>query len=229
MTTHYQKIQALGNKMAANLTSMGVESTFSEGGLTLADKILAINYFKNGTFLTASKTIGQKNDTINLIAMYLQDGVAQPGKTIKYYTAEDTILSSRTLNGSHEYLRDNYFMDISTMTAERMYIGNGANGNYIQFTSSKIHFYGYKEGDEYSYDGGVIHIKNGILTYTNNGVSHDVDISEYQSTRYFSGGEGVTLGECTALATTNSDGYATYTYTFGGKGLLHFIAELVES
>jgi len=72
--TLYQNIQTLGNRMAENLTTMGVESTFNEGGLTLANKILQINKFNDGILLTAEKDIIQTSNTDRLIAVHLQDG-----------------------------------------------------------------------------------------------------------------------------------------------------------
>ena len=43
MTTHIDNIQALGEKIVENLNTMGVEAEFSDGALTLADKILDID------------------------------------------------------------------------------------------------------------------------------------------------------------------------------------------
>lgn len=82
MTTHYEKIQALGNRMVTNLAAKGVSSQFSDGGLTLADKILDINQFNDGVFLTANKNIGQPSDVINFSAMVIKDGMFQVGKPV---------------------------------------------------------------------------------------------------------------------------------------------------
>ena len=84
MTTHYQKIQALGNKMVSNLESMGVSANFNDGGMTLADKILEIQHFDNGLKLYADKNIGKIGDEINLYALVLKDNIAQSGKTILF-------------------------------------------------------------------------------------------------------------------------------------------------
>ena len=42
MTSHIDKIRALGERMVGNLNAMGVSASFSDGALTLADKILDV-------------------------------------------------------------------------------------------------------------------------------------------------------------------------------------------
>ena len=73
MTTHYQKILALGTKMAENLTTMGVPSQFSEGGLTLADKILEIRSMSDGIFLFGRDDIIQTGGTARFSGVCLDD------------------------------------------------------------------------------------------------------------------------------------------------------------
>lgn len=85
MTTHYQKIQALGNRMASNLETMGVSASFNDGGLTLADKILMIQHFTNGLLLYGDKDIIQTSETVNLSAVLLKDGKAVSGETITFF------------------------------------------------------------------------------------------------------------------------------------------------
>ena len=101
MTTHYQKIQALGNKMVSNLESMGVSANFNDGGMTLADKILEIQHFDNGLKLYADKNIGQIGDEINLYALVLKDNIAQSGKTILFKGLVNSTGTTKTVTGNN--------------------------------------------------------------------------------------------------------------------------------
>ena len=56
MTTHIEKIQALGNKMVENLNKQGVSASFEDGGMTLANKILDIKPFTTTISLSADYT-----------------------------------------------------------------------------------------------------------------------------------------------------------------------------
>ena len=56
MTTHIEKIQALGNKMVENLNKQGVSASFEDGGMTLANKILDIKPFTTTISLTSDYT-----------------------------------------------------------------------------------------------------------------------------------------------------------------------------
>ncbi len=78
----YQNIQALGNRMVSNLTAKGVSAQFSDGGLTLADKILDINQFNDGVFLASDKKIGQSSNTVHLSAMVVDDGMFKVGEPV---------------------------------------------------------------------------------------------------------------------------------------------------
>lgn len=78
----YENIQVLGNRMASNLSAMGVSASFSDGGLTLADKILEINRFTDGLLLSVDKDIAQSSNTMNFTAVYLQNGNVVSGKEV---------------------------------------------------------------------------------------------------------------------------------------------------
>lgn len=56
MTTHIEKIQALGNKMVENLNKQGVSASFEDGGMTLANKILDIKPFTTTISLSSNYT-----------------------------------------------------------------------------------------------------------------------------------------------------------------------------
>ena len=84
MTTHFEKIQALGNKMVSNLQSMGVSASFNDGGLTLADKILDIQHFDNGILVYSDMAIAQSGDSVNLYALVLDGGVGVANQTVTF-------------------------------------------------------------------------------------------------------------------------------------------------
>ena len=84
----YENIQALGNRMVSNLTAKGVSAQFSDGGLTLADKILDINAFNDGVFLASDKKIAQSSNTVHLSAMVVDDGMFKVGEPV---TIEDRV------------------------------------------------------------------------------------------------------------------------------------------
>ena len=56
MTTHIEKIQALGNKIVENLNKQGVSASFEDGGMTLANKILDIKPFTTTISLSSDYT-----------------------------------------------------------------------------------------------------------------------------------------------------------------------------
>lgn len=237
MTSLYQNIQTLGNKMAANLTTMGVESSFSEGGLTLADKILDINYFKDGVILSGDKTIEQSGNVVSLTAMVLVDGVFQIGKTILF---EGVPASTTTVTGDvsplAQDLGGNYWT-ISSTTGGEVYFGTSSF--WIGFTKTstgwEVTRSGYTpaktiSGDKLTYIGGGIVInENGntldLSTLTNSSAEGIASWHPYTLYGYY---YGTTKIDVLATAVTNSDGIATADYTCTGAGKKTFRARVIE-
>lgn len=98
MTSLYDRIQTLGNKMVANLAAKGVSAQFSDGGLTLADKILEINTFNDGVFLAADKMIAQSSNTIHLSSMVVDEGMFKVGEHI---SIEDKVNTTPIYTKTH--------------------------------------------------------------------------------------------------------------------------------
>lgn len=219
MTTHYQKIQALGNRMAENLTIMGVPSQFDEGGLTLADKILEISgRVTSGIILYADKKIAQSGDTANLYALVLNDNIAVSGETVRFYS--DIHLRSETCSQS-DSLYDDYYTSSSKSGVQYDFIGS--NDKYIRYNSTTINiFYGSQWSSDFRYTG-EFHIKEGVLTYYDSGgVSHTVDVSMVDTTSINS--NPITVYYNWVEVTTEDDGVATYEYDCTGSGLREFYA-----
>ena len=225
MTTHYQKIQALGNRMASNLETMGVSASFNDGGLTLADKILEINKFITGVLLSVDKPIEQSSNTINFTALVLKEGVAEAGKKVHFkgvYTNEITISSS----SSNVDLGENGW--IITLTGGTAKIGTLSKLLHITKTSS-----GYNvgvqsagtttnlQGSYVYYDGSskILYSDVAYLDLSNASGIDQVDFTNLYSADSTFG----TIGGVVRLplyATTNSYGVATATYTCEGAGEL---------
>lgn len=220
MTTHYEKIQALGNRMASNLETMGVSASFGDGGLTLADKILQIQRFTNGLLLYADKSIIQIDDTVNLYALLLEDGKAISGETIKFDFG--TIVSSKQVSLGDD-LYDDYYVESSKTGSNYDFIGTGHSG-FIQFNSSIIKTYVTSFSPEVTYNGEPFHIKNGVLTYKDTSdVERTIDVSAIDTSKAYAGA-ACTIHYHWIEATTGSDGVATVSYTGKGAGVLNIKA-----
>ena len=219
MTTHYQKIQALGNRMAENLTIMGVPSQFDEGGLTLADKILEISSrVTSGIIFYGDKKIAQSEDTANLYALVLDDNIAVSGETVRFHA--DTTLRTVTINYNGDWIGDDYW--VSTSSSDTCWIGGGRG--FIQFNSTTIKIFTSSWSPEYSYTG-KFHIKDGVLTYTDtNDETQTIDVSGLNLTKAYGATDPFTVDYYWVESTTGSDGVATYAYTCTGSGLREFYA-----
>lgn len=216
MTTHYQKIQALGNRMASNLETMGVSASFNDGGLTLADKILQIQHFTDGLLLFADKKIEQVGttqspNTITLSALLIENGKAKSGETVMFY-------------GNWNVRQEK----ISTQSYT-VYTVDG-DGEF-SFTGIEIRV---NQGVDYSVGLGSastfkITISNSTFSFAINGSSDTIYGFTYDSTKPL---EIWIPIEATNISnkfgysdTTDSSGIATCEYTCTGAGLKTITAE----
>ena len=222
MTTHYQKIQALGNRMAENLTLMGVPSQFDEGGLTLADKILEIrDRFTSGILLYADKKIAQTGDTVKLYSLFLKDEIPQSGKTIRFIGDG---LSTTVTKGEFEKIDGNHFYFNSPPSGSTFTLGRN---NCIIFDHNSFTVLKDMVDTNYYTNGGVIRIKDKTVYYTdNNGVSQALDtgLSYLNEVRFVNNitPSFTILGY--AEAVTGDDGVACVQYSCTGSGLREFYA-----
>ena len=203
MTTHYQKIQALGERMASNLETMGVSASFSDGGLTLADKILQIQHFTDGLLLFADKKIEQAGttqspNTITLSALLIEDGKAKSGEKIT--TDSYTVY---TVDGDGEF----------SFTGMKIIVNQGMD--YSTGIGSASTF--------------KITISNSTFSFAINGNPGTIYGFTYDSTKPL---EIWVPIEATNISnkfgysdTTDSRGIATYEYTCTGAGLQSITAK----
>lgn len=233
MTTHYQKIQALGNKMVSNLESMGVSANFNDGGMTLADKILEIQHFDNGLKLYADKNIGQIGDKINLYALVLKDNIAQSGKTILFKGLVNSTGTTKTFNvNSINIIGDKYeitsFPNLSI--GSKVYLDKdhkiwlvhpspmaGYYGTVLQFLNQTE-----KDVNETGALTKIV-VENNTLTYWVNGIygatidfknnGYDRDLSVITTEN-----NTLTITDYSVYGVTGNNGIANVTYTCSGVG-----------
>lgn len=229
MTTHYQKIQALGNKMVSNLESMGVSANFNDGGMTLADKILEIQHFDNGLKLYADKNIGQIGDEINLYALVLKDNIAQSGKTILFKGLVNSTGTTKTFNAnSTNIIGDKYeitsFPDLSN--GSKVYLDKdhkiwlvhmgGDYGTVLQFLSQN------EQGTNGTGTLSKIVVENNTLTYWVSGYSVTINFKNGGYDRDLSvittENNTLTITDYSVYGVTGNNGIANVTYTCSGVG-----------
>ena len=230
MTTHYQKIQALGNKMVSNLESMGVSANFNDGGMTLADKILEIQHFDNGLKLYADKNIGQIGDKINLYALVLKDNIAQSGKTILFKGLVNSTGTTKTFNAnSINIIGDKYeitsFPNLSI--GSKVYLDKdhkiwlvhmgGDYGTVLQFlnqTEKDVNGTGaltkiVVENNTLTY--WVNGIYGATIDFKNNGYDRDLSVITTENNT-------LTITDYSVYGVTGNNGIANVTYTCSGVG-----------
>lgn len=223
MTTHYEKIQALGNRMASNLETMGVSASFGDGGLTLADKILQIQHFTDGLLLWADKDIIQTGDTVNVYALLLDERKAVSGETILFNGLETTqtlVVNTETSVGN------NYrFTNIPTLTdySQKIYLNEEQTVYLTKGNQRDLFIWVPSTPSAYAIpidDGSPICVENGIIKLKSNGADWTYDASSTNTNKITSTISDVTITE-TMQGTTGSDGVATVSYTGVGAGNLN--------
>ena len=229
MTTHYQKIQALGNKMVSNLESMGVSANFNDGGMTLADKILEIQHFDNGLKLYADENIGQIGDEINLYALVLKDNIAQSGKTILFKGLVNSTGTTKTFNAnSINIIGDKYeitsFPNLSI--GSKVYLDKDHKIWLIRmegYYSTVLQFLNQTEKDVNG-TGTLtkIVVENNTLTYWVNGNVATIDFKNNGYDRDLSvittENNTLTITDYSVYGVTGNNGIANVTYTCSGVG-----------
>ena len=221
MTTHYEKIQALGNRMASNLETMGVSASFGDGGLTLADKILQIQHFTDGLLLWADKDIIQIDDTVNVYALLLDERKAVSGETILFNGLETT----QTLVANTETTVSNCYKltNVTLSGSDRIYL-NEEQSIYLYSAVGNLML--YDGGSRYlTISNEIISVENGIITVyaLETGEKKTVDATSTNTNKITSTLSDVTIAE-TMQGTTGSNGVATVSYTGKGTGVLNIQA-----
>jgi len=248
MTTHYQKIQALGNRMVTNLAAKGVSAQFSDGGLTLADKILEINQFNDGVFLASDKKIAQSSNTVHLSAMVVDEGMFKVGEpviiedmvnTTPIYTKtkinEDPTLPD-TLNdnigsgrwaltfGSYSGSADAPFILVRTSEYDELTISKTSTGFDIE---SNISYEGSTDYLEGSLTGSILYYCEGEL-FTDTGDSlieewFNVNDFNMSIAQYVEG--SVSLYRIYGGGITGDSGAVSGIYTCSGAGKKEIVAK----
>jgi len=216
MTTHYQKIQALGNRMASNLETMGVSASFNDGGLTLADKILQIQHFTSGLKVYADKSIAQSEDTVNVSALLMEDGKAVSGERVIF----EGVDSEFTLNTNMNIATD-YMIVLNTISIS---FGSSSNVQLRIIYANGSWMWQIDSGSWTTMGINIIFIEDHAVKYydTDNVLQTVPDYSAY----LMSGSSGgPTVYPMSMIGVTNSSGVASVSYTCTGAGLLEVTAK----
>lgn len=229
MTTHYEKIQALGNRMASNLETMGVSASFNDGGLTLADKILQIQHFNDGLLLYADKNIIQTGDTVNLYALLLEDGIPQSNAEIEFFVKGNSpTLRTLTADTDNDVSPKYSFASMPTFSdsSERVYLDADHSIYLLKYGSNQVQLCIGRSSTVCTPGITSISLDNNILTFTGNGGTVNADVSDKDMSVIYSDVSGVTINDYYSVytAVTNSCGVATVSYTGKGAGLLNIKA-----
>ena len=245
--TLYQNIQTLGNKMATNLTTMGVPSTFNEGGLTLADKILEIEKFNNGLLLSADKNIGQNTDTIHLTAMLIQNSTFKIGvpliiedkvNTTPIYTktySNADIASPDLIDESIGCSRWFLMFDEYTGSGDAPFAQvRNSHGDYFRVTPTST---GFEITANCSLDvghysatltGTILYYCNGVIftDTTDSSIITDYTVTDFEidTLHYLEG--GVDFYRIYGGGITDDSGVVTGVYKCTGAGKKEFVARL---
>jgi len=101
--THIERLEKLGNKLVTNLNTMGVNAKFSDGALTLADKILNISTMQFEVLLSISVPSEVKIDEqINIT------GYANCYYEDTYLNISDEPLANKEITIRVDYKTDGY-------------------------------------------------------------------------------------------------------------------------
>lgn len=229
MTTHYEKIQALGNRMASNLETMGVSASFSDGGLTLADKILQIQHFTDGLLLWGDKDIIQTGDTVNFCALLLDDKKGVSGETIVFYDSNSVPISYDT-SGIHTINKNlgKSFMVHYEGDTELQFYDESNTGYSLVYKANKSLEITSSGSSQITWNNVEwVKMVNGVLS-DNNGNSFDLSSLVTNVILMHLVGTGSVYFDVVGVGVTDSNGVATVSYTGKGTGLLNIKAITTE-
>lgn len=218
MTTHYQKIQALGERMASNLETMGVSASFSDGGLTLADKILQIQRFNSGLMVYADKDIAQSGNTVNISALLMKNGKAVSGERVILKGLNSEV----TVGSTDVSINTDYMITLNTEATFSIRDSNNVYVIFMYYNNSWQIKIG--SGSFTPIGDGVVFIESGAVKYyDSNNVLQTV--SDFTGAVMNSSNGANNTAYPIWVGTTGSDGVVSKSYTCSGAGLLNITAE----
>lgn len=218
MTTHYEKIQALGNRMASNLETMGVSASFSDGGLTLADKILQIQRFNSGLMVYADKDIAQSGNTVNISALLMKNGKAVSGERVILKGLNSEV----TVGSTDVSINTDYMITLNTEATFNIRDSNNVYVIFMYYSNSWQIKIG--SGSSTPIGDGVVFIESGAVKYyDSNNVLQTV--SDFTGAVMNSSNGANNTAYPIWVGTTGSDGVVSKSYTCSGAGLKTITAE----
>ena len=217
--------------MVSNLEAMGVSASFSDGGLTLADKILEIQHQTKGIILSADKSIEQNPNKVTLSALVIDENehIVPDDTPVVWngvYTTTSWDIDEEELVWQAMQLAIGYWGLISTTPDTAFYMGHGSNYFTFYKTSTGWNIACKDNATSTSIPGNkLIHAGQGIISNGNgdyvdlatlNGSSASI-VSDWEPD-YCMGYIGVgTIDFYESSFTEN--GLAVYEYTCSGAGL----------
>ena len=193
----------------------------------------AILYEKPSLSLVTNKsTLSYHNsDVATLTATLTANGKGVANKDITFSNELSIPFETRILSDDVGVTLDNEFvLDISTAPSstvipEMPCIHLGRGGTYIQITHTQISLYN-GSWTRYEFDGNkIIFEDNKIIYKDSQGELGQIDVSNYEYNRQYSGGEGVTYGKHKVTITTNANGIATINYNSCKAGSMLLFAD----
>lgn len=220
------------NAQTVVIDNKEVQSIVASNGGVLYEKPV-----NNSLILSSNKNSVSSNETVTLSATLTLNGSLASNETVVFTTSNDVILSQTTLTDTIErFSCSNFYLDASalhyddyggTLVYNAFFLDGIPSSQYIEISNPNTFVvYDSNKGinDTYNFIG-LLHFKNGILSFTdNNNVVQSIDISDWDYTYHYGGGGGIILYACELTATTDSNGVASVTYTGSGKGDLNIKA-----
>ena len=207
----YQSRKSL---FAEKLEDKGVEASATDGLTTLINKIEDIEGgFTEGLLLYAENNIVQKEDTVDLYALLLQDGKPVPNKTVDFIGLY-TVIAGKVCHVPSHYRFEKFGQLNATVYLDADHhfkIGSGAlfYKDDVEQSSAKVY---------------SVEVNQNTLTVVYmGGTTSTFDVSNYDMSVIESTVNIDII--CYASGTTGSDGVASYTYTGVGEGLKEVYAK----
>lgn len=209
--------QACKDLLASKLNAKGITASGSEGLTTLINKVG--NLSADGLLLRGDHSVAQSGTTVNLTAVYMENGVVVPWKLVNFYGLKAASGTSKNLTGNtYNAVGCKYIF--TTNPSGTVYLDR--EGNVRLYSSGQAAFSPitlYVDDESVAvgtYGSSSISVEDGYITFDNT----VVDCREYDLSviRPFSNYNGGVISDFGVFDTTDDNGVATATYTCTGAG-----------
>ena len=172
--------------------------------------------------LTGDKSVMMTGETATLTATLTNNNVPVSGETIYFDGILNSTSTTRTITDTETIVSSKYDVLTVPSTPDFLYLDKDKHIELTSFNGSIILTIDRVTTGQ---DISNISVDNGILSYTEEGVTETVDISSYDlSVVSCTSGGTATIGDYGYYAVTNSNGVATVSYVGKGTGDLNIQA-----